>query len=111
MRTDIRVSGTTLKDDAPAKASAKVDFRLVPNQTPREVLAKLRAHLDKQGFTDVQIKFMGGDGPGRTDPGEPFVQLAVWMAEEVYGKSAQIIPMPAAQARMRSLLKCWMYQS
>ncbi len=46
----------------PAKASAKVDFRLVPNQTPQEVLEKLRAHLDKQGFTDVQIKFMGGKG-------------------------------------------------
>ena len=85
--------GPGSKTVLPAKASAKVDFRLVPHQTPQEVLEKLRAHLDAQGFTDVHMEFMGGEGPGRTDPGDPFVQLAVWMAEEVYGKSAQIIPM------------------
>lgn len=85
--------GPGSKTVLPARASAKVDFRLVPNQTPQEVLKKLRAHLDAHGFTDVQIEFMGGEGPGRTDPGDPFVQLAVWMAEEVYGKPAQIIPM------------------
>ncbi|MDX9865206.1 MAG: M20/M25/M40 family metallo-hydrolase, partial [Anaerolineaceae bacterium] len=85
--------GPGSKTVLPAKASAKVDFRLVPDQTPPEVLAKLRAHLDAQGFSDVQIKFMGGEGPGRTEPGDPFVQLAVWMAEEIYGKPAQIIPM------------------
>lgn len=85
--------GPGSKTILPAKASAKVDFRLVPKQTPQEVLEKLRAHLDAQGFEDVQIEFMGGEGPGRTDPGNAFVQLAIWMAEEVYGKPAQIIPM------------------
>jgi acetylornithine deacetylase/succinyl-diaminopimelate desuccinylase-like protein len=85
--------GPGSKTVLPARASAKVDFRLVPNQTPQEVLEKLRQHLDAQGFSDVAIEFMGGEGPGRTEPGNAFVQLAIWLAEEVYGKPAQVIPM------------------
>ncbi len=33
-----------------AEASAKLDFRLIPNQDPHDVLAKLRRHLDLNGF-------------------------------------------------------------
>jgi acetylornithine deacetylase/succinyl-diaminopimelate desuccinylase-like protein len=38
--------GAGPKTVQPARASAKVDFRLIPDQTPGEVLEKLRAHLD-----------------------------------------------------------------
>jgi acetylornithine deacetylase/succinyl-diaminopimelate desuccinylase-like protein len=85
--------GPGSKTVLPARASAKLDFRLVPDQTPEEVVQKLRAHLDEQGFSDVQVQFMGGEKPGRTAPGNAFVQLAIWLAEEVYGKPAQVIPM------------------
>src|SRR3990172_5811626 len=57
--------GAGSKTVLPAKASAKVDFRLVPNQTPEEVLKNLRAHLDAEGFQDVQITHLGGEAPGR----------------------------------------------
>lgn len=77
----------------PAKASAKVDFRLVPDQRPEEVLRMLRAHLDAGGFDDVQMEFLGGDPPGRTEPGHPFVKLVVDAAEPVYGRKMQIVPM------------------
>ena len=36
----------------PARASAKVDFRLVPDQTPEAVLKGLRAHLDAECFPE-----------------------------------------------------------
>jgi acetylornithine deacetylase/succinyl-diaminopimelate desuccinylase-like protein len=42
--------GPGSKTVLPAKASAKVDFRLVPDQTPPQVLKQLRAHLDAEGF-------------------------------------------------------------
>jgi acetylornithine deacetylase/succinyl-diaminopimelate desuccinylase-like protein len=64
----------------PAKASAKIDFRLVPDQTPEEVLGLLRAHLDAEGFADVKIDFLGGEAPARTDPDDPFVDLVVQAA-------------------------------
>lgn len=47
----------------PGKAVAKLDFRLVPNQTRAEAEAKLRAHLDKHGFTDVEANVSGGYDP------------------------------------------------
>ena len=77
----------------PACASAKVDFRLVPNQTPEEVLKNLRHHLDAQGFSDIQIKYVGGEAPARTDPDDPFVDLVVRTAEPVYGVPMQIVPL------------------
>lgn len=85
--------GPGSKTVLPAKASAKVDFRLVPNQTPEETLRLLRAHLDEQGFSDVQIQFLGGEAPATTDPDDPFVQLVVDAAEEPYGVKMDVVPM------------------
>jgi len=85
--------GPGSKTVQPAKASAKVDFRLVPDQTPEEVLRLLRRHLDQQGFADVEVKLLGGESPARTDPNDPFVQLVVDQAEEVYGVPMQVVPM------------------
>ena len=85
--------GPGSKTVLPAKALAKVDFRLVPEQTPEMVFGLLRKHLDKEGFTDVKIKFLGGERPARTDPDDPFVRLVVEAAQDVYGVQQQIIPM------------------
>ena len=85
--------GEGSKTVLPARASAKIDFRLVPNQTPEQVLQGLRMHLDAQGFSDVEIKYLGGETPARTDPNDPFVDLVVKAAEPVYGVPMQIVPM------------------
>lgn len=85
--------GEGSKTVLPAKASAKVDFRLVPNQTPKQVLEQLRAHLDANGFSDVKIEFLGGGPAARTDPDDPFIKVVVDTAEEVYGAPMQIVPM------------------
>ncbi|MGH2581622.1 MAG: M20/M25/M40 family metallo-hydrolase [Anaerolineales bacterium] len=85
--------GPGTKTVLPAKASAKVDFRLVPNQTPAEVLKNLRTHLDAEGFADVKITSTSGEPPGRTDPDDPFIQLVADSAKDVYGKPQQLVPM------------------
>jgi acetylornithine deacetylase/succinyl-diaminopimelate desuccinylase-like protein len=85
--------GAGSKTVLPARASAKVDFRLVPNQSPEQVLKSLRTHLDKEGFQDVKIQFLGGEKPARTDPDDPFVSLVVETARSVYGHPMQIVPM------------------
>lgn len=76
----------------PAKASAKVDFRLVPNQTPEEIVAKLRAHLDAQGFEDVKITPLGSGRPAKVSPDHPLVELTAKTAEAVYGKPPRVYP-------------------
>jgi acetylornithine deacetylase/succinyl-diaminopimelate desuccinylase-like protein len=85
--------GPGSKTVQPAKASAKVDFRLVPDQHPKDILKKLRAHLDAEGFSDVKVDFLGGEPPARTDPDDPFVKIVVDSAAEVFGAPMEIVPM------------------
>jgi acetylornithine deacetylase/succinyl-diaminopimelate desuccinylase-like protein len=85
--------GEGSKTVIPAVASAKLDFRLLPDQDPMEVAALLRRHLDQQGFTDVAIKVDSGERAALVDPDDPLVRLTAETAEEVYGKPAQLVPM------------------
>ena len=85
--------GKGSKTVLPAQARAKVDFRLVPNQEPRDVLEKLRAHLVAQGFEDIEVVLLGGEPPARTDPRHPLVGLVVEAARDVYGAPQRIVPM------------------
>lgn len=51
----------------PGRAVAKIDLRLVPNMTMADCVAKLRAHLDKRGFQDIEVNVSGGYDPTETD--------------------------------------------
>lgn len=85
--------GPGSKTVLPSEASAKVDFRLIPNQDPQEVLLQLRNHLNNEGYSDIEITFLGGEAPARTDPDDPFLQMVVESAREVYGVPMMIQPM------------------
>ncbi len=85
--------GPGSKTVQPARASAKVDFRLVPTQKPADILKKLRAHLDTQGFSDIEITYLGGEPSARTDPDDPFIKIVVDTSTEVYGVPMEIVPM------------------
>jgi len=45
--------GPGMKTVIPAIATAKIDFRLVPDQDPEQIFAQLRRYLDDQGFSDA----------------------------------------------------------
>ncbi|MEN8173110.1 MAG: M20/M25/M40 family metallo-hydrolase [Chloroflexota bacterium] len=85
--------GAGSKTVLPAQASAKVDFRLALGQTIPQVLTQLRSHLDKEGFPDVVINFLGGGPAARTDPDDPFVQLVINSAADIYDDPMEIVPM------------------
>jgi acetylornithine deacetylase/succinyl-diaminopimelate desuccinylase-like protein len=85
--------GPGTKTVLPAYASAKVDFRLIPDQDPDEVVLMLRDHLDSQGFKDVEITYLGGEAPARTDLNDPFLNMVVETARDVYGVPQRIEPM------------------
>ena len=85
--------GDGTKTVLPARASAKIDFRLVPDQTPEQVIKGLRLHLDAHGFDDIHINYLGGEPAGRTSPDDPFVALVVETARSVYGHPMQIDPL------------------
>ena len=85
--------GPGSKTVLPALASAKVDFRLVPDQNPEEVVLQLQNHLDNEGFHDVEVTYLAGENPARTDLDDPFLHLVVETAEDVYGVPQRILPM------------------
>jgi acetylornithine deacetylase/succinyl-diaminopimelate desuccinylase-like protein len=85
--------GAGMKTVIPAKATAKVDFRLVPDQSPDDIFAKLRLHFDRQGFEDVKIERLGGMFPYKASPDDPLVALTVRTGEAVYGKQARLDPL------------------
>ncbi len=47
--------GAGSKTVLPHEARARIDVRLVPKMSIEQTLARLRAHLDAQGFTDIEI--------------------------------------------------------
>jgi acetylornithine deacetylase/succinyl-diaminopimelate desuccinylase-like protein len=85
--------GPGSKTVQPAKASAKVDFRLVPDQEPTDVIVQLRRHLDANGFSDIKVEQLGGEAPARTDPDDPFVKLVCDTGLEIYGKEMRLVPL------------------
>lgn len=89
----------------PAYASAKIDFRLVPDQTPDETLEKLRRHLDSHGFEDVEVVFLGGEHPAKIDAADPFIQMTLRTAEEVYGKPPSVSPIVGGSGPMHPFVE------
>ena len=85
--------GPGSKTVLPAAASAKVDFRLVPDQDPDDVLQALRSHLDAEGFNDIEITPLGFNKPARTDLQDPFLRMVVETAREAYGAPQRVVPM------------------
>jgi len=60
----------------PSKATAKLDFRLVPDQTAAEAATKLKAHLAKRGFDDIEVKVTGGYDPTQTEESSPLIKAS-----------------------------------
>jgi acetylornithine deacetylase/succinyl-diaminopimelate desuccinylase-like protein len=52
----------------PHRAVAKMDLRLVPDMTAADALVKLKAHLAKRGFGDIEVNMTGGYDPTSTSP-------------------------------------------
>lgn len=61
----------------PARGVAKLDLRLVPNQTRAEAERKLRAHLDARGYTDIEANVTGGYDPTESAEDSRLVQAAL----------------------------------
>nr|MDA8219409.1 M20/M25/M40 family metallo-hydrolase [Dehalococcoidales bacterium] len=95
--------GEGTKTVLPAEASAKVDFRLVPDLTPGLVERVLREHLDRRGFADVEIIPSAGMMPAKSPLDAPIVEKAVETAREVYGVEPIVYPLMAGSGPMYGL--------
>ena len=78
--------GAGSKTVLPAEATAKLDFRLIPNQDPEEVLNKMRRHLDSHGFEKVEVVWHDGEKPVRSDPESTIGKVMVESVRELHGE-------------------------
>jgi len=95
-------TGEGSKTVLPCYARAKLDFRLVPDQRPDDIIAKLRKHLEKHGFTDVVVSAGEGENPARTPLDSPFARVVSDAAREVYGCEPIIKPSMSGSGPMFS---------
>lgn len=79
-------SGEGIKTVLPAQASAKITCRLVPNQDPDDIVAKLRAHVEanKPAGVTVTISDFDKGQPFLTPYDHPAIQAAGRSYEKVY---------------------------
>jgi len=92
--------GDGSKTVLPAVASAKVDFRLVPDLTPELVRELLRKHLDARGFADVEITPHHGERPSRWPPDTDVAKAAVAANRSAYGMEPVVYPLMAGSGPM-----------
>jgi acetylornithine deacetylase/succinyl-diaminopimelate desuccinylase-like protein len=78
--------GPGSKTVLPAEATAKLDFRLIPNQDPTDILAKLRRHFDSNGFDKVEIQWADGEKPARSDPKSKIGVATAECVRELHGE-------------------------
>jgi acetylornithine deacetylase/succinyl-diaminopimelate desuccinylase-like protein len=86
-------AGPGMKTIIPATATAKVCLRLVPGQTSGEILAKLRAHLDRRGFQDIALTTLGTFEPSRSVLAPHLMQRIVRAVASVYGQDPLVFPL------------------
>ena len=97
---DSGYQGEGMKTVLPAKASAKMDFRLVPDMRPDDIFDKIRLHLHRHGFENVALNLISGVHPFRTDMSSKWAQMAIQTSEKTYGKPAVIYPTMAGSGPM-----------
>jgi len=100
--------GATAQNAIPTEASASIDFRLVPNQSPESVRRRVEEHIRQQGFFIVSrtpnlemrrehpriIKLAWGSGypPARTSMDLPVSQAVMRLIEQTL--AAPIVKLP-----------------
>jgi acetylornithine deacetylase/succinyl-diaminopimelate desuccinylase-like protein len=100
--------GATAQNAISTEASASIDFRLVPNQTPESVRRRVEDHLRQQGFHIVyktpdmetrrqhpriiELEWGAGYPPARTSMDLPLSKAVVRLIEDALG--APIVKLP-----------------
>ncbi len=80
------------------RAVAKFQSRIVPDQTAEGMINKVRAHLDKRGYEDIEVKKLYGFGPARTSIDEPIVQAVLKLYKDEGMASPAIHPSAPASS-------------
>lgn len=84
--------GPGSKTVLPATAVAKLDLRLVPNQRPDDVFAKLAAHVGRQA-PEVELRRLGSMEPSATPLDHPYAAPVRRAVRRGFGRDPLDVPL------------------
>ena len=76
----------------PSNAGAKLYIGLRHAQSPEDVAAKIRAHLDRNGFADVTTTIVAGTEPSGHRTDSALARLVESEITKLYGRPAAVYP-------------------
>jgi acetylornithine deacetylase/succinyl-diaminopimelate desuccinylase-like protein len=85
-------TGPGSKTIVPSEAFVKMDFRLVAGQRPARVVELIREHLDRRGFSEVEVVDLHGVEAAKTPVDSPVVCQAVDAWEDVGSATPVVYP-------------------
>ena len=90
-------TGEGMKTILPHVARARLDSRLVPNQTPDAQFELIRKYLEAKGFSDIKIRKLSGYAPAQTSVDTPIVKAAISVFNK-HGATPAVSPRLAGSA-------------
>jgi acetylornithine deacetylase/succinyl-diaminopimelate desuccinylase-like protein len=86
-------TGAGAKTVIPAKATAKVSFRLVPNQTPEKVVEAFRRFVKANAPAGIttEVRVLSGAPATVVNPGHPAIAVAAKAFSEMLGRDTVFI--------------------
>jgi acetylornithine deacetylase/succinyl-diaminopimelate desuccinylase-like protein len=87
----------------PRQVMAKLDMRLVPEQDPDHVVAKLRKHLDDRGFGDIDISTFSMAHPVRCAADSLVARATIDAAHKVFSQPPALSPMMIGTGPMHAI--------
>ena len=90
-------TGPGPKTILPMRATAKIDSRLVPDQTPEKAVELVKKHLEAEGYPDIDVRVLQGYPGSKTSVKTPLIQSTLSVYKK-YGVEPVIWPHVAGSA-------------
>jgi acetylornithine deacetylase/succinyl-diaminopimelate desuccinylase-like protein len=84
-------AGRGAKSVIPSKAVLKLETRLVANQDPDEIFAKVERHVRRYA-PDIRIRKLAGTRPSKTSPELPVSRAIIRAIADAYGVEPVVMP-------------------
>lgn len=99
--------GEGVKTVLPAKASAKLEARLVPGMDPDKTLLQIKQHFQNRGFSDILVTKTLGQPGYRSDMSDPEILRVIDVTANYYKAQPVVIPTSPVLALCIIFMKHW----